>query len=139
MLRNMSPTAVFFIRHAAVAAALSCSMMGVGCAYGEMPQVLRAQVATEASCPDITVSQAPAYTPGFDESQYKVRGCNIERLYTCKNPPGELVKFGAADCSYVAAGTPPKAPADAAPASPGAGGEAEPGLDEPDGAGDTSG
>ena len=137
MLRNMSPTVVLFFRRAAAAAALSCSMMGgVGCAYGEMPQVLRAQVATEASCPDIKVSQAPAYTPGFNESQYKVRGCNIDRLYTCKNPPGELVKFGGADCSYVAAGT-PKAP-DAAPA-PATGGEDEPGLDDADGAGDTSG
>lgn len=130
MLRNMSPTAASILRHAAAAALLSSSLL-TGCAYGEMPQVLRAQVASEAKCPDIEVTQAPAYTPGFDEHQYKVRGCGIDRVYTCKNPADSMVKFGSADCSYVAAGTPKPPGADApAPAAPSDSPDADPGLDD---------
>jgi hypothetical protein len=134
MLRSMSLSAAWSLRHAAAAALFSSSLL-VGCAYGEMPQVLRAQVASEAGCPEIVVQQAPAYM-GMSESQYKVRGCGIERVYTCNNPSGGMVKFGSADCSYVAAGA-PKAPAvDAAPAPGAADPDADPALDEPS---DTSG
>lgn len=86
----------------------------VGCAYGEMRQVLRAQVATEANCPEIQISKVPPYAEGYAENQYKVVGCGIDRVYTC-NDPGGLVKFGNADCKFVAAAA-PKAPAAPAPA-----------------------
>ena len=129
MLRNMSPS---FLRQAASAALISSSLLA-GCAYGEMPQVLRAQVASEANCPDLVVSQAPSFTPGYKENQYKVRGCGIDRVYTCNGESGGLVKFGSADCSYVASGTPPQ-PAAGAPTTPAPGTEpdTEPGLDVED-------
>jgi hypothetical protein len=84
----------------------------VGCAYGEMRQVLRAQVASEADCPELQISKVPAYAEGYAENQYKVLGCGIDRLYTC-NDPGGLVKFGDADCKYVAAAAPKPAAAPA--------------------------
>ena len=129
MLRSMSPTAARSLRHAAAAALFSSSLL-VGCAYGELPQVLRAQVASEAGCPEITVQQAPAYL-GMSASQYNVHGCGIERVYTCKNPTDSLVKFGNADCSYVAAGAPKAAGGESAPpAAPGpVEPDAEPSLD----------
>ena len=98
-----------------------------------MPQVLRAQVATEAKCPEIQVRQAPSYTPGYSANQYIVKGCGMDRVYTCNGDKGGLVKFGSADCSFVAAGAPAQAAPDAAPApGPGPAPDAEPGLDEPD-------
>lgn len=101
----------------------------VGCAYGEMRQVLRAQVASEANCPELRVTKVPAYAEGYTENQYKVLGCGIDRVYTC-NDSGGLVKFGSADCKFVAA-APLRAPAAPAPASDDSGGEEpEPGLDD---------
>ena len=84
----------------------------VGCAYGEMRQVLRAEVASEANCPELQVSKVPAYAEGYAENQYKVVGCGVDRLYTC-NDPGGLVKFGKADCKYVATAVPQPASAPA--------------------------
>jgi hypothetical protein len=88
-----------------------------GCAYGEMRQVLRSQVASEADCPDLVVQKASPYAPGYQPNQYTVRGCGIERVYTCKDDGG-LVKFGSADCTYTktggATGAPAAAPAPAA-------------------------
>lgn len=110
-----------------VALAVGLSELLVGCAYGEMRQVLRAQVASEANCPELQVTKVPAYAEGYTENQYKVSGCGIDRLYTC-NDSGGLVKFGSADCKFVAA-APPKAPAAPAPTSDEGGGE-EPGLDD---------
>jgi len=133
MLRNMSPSVVSLLRRSASTALLSSVLLS-GCAYGEMPQVLRAQVASESKCPEIVVQQAPAFTPGGAANQYTVRGCGIERVYTCNGDKGGLVKFGSADCSYVAAGTP--APAAAQSPGPGAEPDAEPSLgDEDDPAG----
>jgi hypothetical protein len=132
MLRNMSPSVVSLLRRA-VPAALFSSTLLTGCAYGEMPQVLRAQVATESKCSEVVVRQAPSYTPGYSPNQYLVKGCGIDRVYTCNGDKGGLVKFGSADCSFVAAGAPAQAAPGAAP-SPGPSPEpdAEPGLDEPD-------
>jgi hypothetical protein len=90
--------------------AVLLSEMLVGCAYGEMRQVLRAQIASEANCPELQVSKVPAYAEGYAENQYKVLGCGIDRVYTC-NDTGGLVKFGNADCKYVAKAAPkPAAP-----------------------------
>ena len=101
--------------------AVLLSEMLVGCAYGEMRQVLRAQVASEADCPELQVTKVPAYAEGYQENQYKVLGCGIDRLYTC-NDPGGLVKFGDADCKYVAAAA-PKPAAGPAPVDESSGGE----------------
>jgi hypothetical protein len=87
-----------------------------GCAYGEMRQVLRAQVASEADCPELKVTPVPVYAEGYQENQYKVVGCGIDRVYTC-NDSGGLVKFGSADCKFAAK------PAPKAPATPGSGDE----------------
>jgi hypothetical protein len=54
-------------------------------------------------------------------------GCGIDRVYTC-NDPGGLVKFGSADCKFVAA-APLKPVAPPEPSSDDSGGE-EPGLDD---------
>ena len=91
-----------------------------GCAYGELKQVLRAQVAAEASCPDVTVESASAYQPGFKPGQYHVKGCSVDRIYDCPADSG-LVSYGSAPCTFKDA----KAPAAAAPAAE------PPPLDEP--------
>jgi hypothetical protein len=132
MLRNMSPSVASLLRRAAPAAVFS-SLLLTGCVYGEMPQVLRAQVASEAKCSEIEVRQAPAYTPGNAPNQYIVKGCGMDRVYTCNGDKGGLVKFGSADCSFVAARAPAQAAPGAAPApGPSADPDAEPGLDDPD-------
>jgi hypothetical protein len=110
-----------------VALAVCFSELLVGCAYGEMRQVLRAEVASEVNCPELQVTKVPAYAEGYTENQYKVLGCGVDRLYTC-NDSGGLVKFGSADCKFVST-APPKAPAAPAPSSDESGGE-EPGLDD---------
>jgi hypothetical protein len=93
----------------------------VGCAYGEMRQVLRAQVASEANCPELKVSKVPVYAEGYEENQYKVLGCGVDRLYTCQDSGG-LVKYGSADCKYIAAAAPK--PAAPPPVDDSSGGEA---------------
>ncbi|HKU40897.1 MAG TPA: hypothetical protein VJR89_22200 [Polyangiales bacterium] len=103
-----------------------------GCAYGELRQVLRAQVASETSCPDVTVENSPAYQPGYKPGQYRVKGCGVERLYDCPKDTG-LVSYGAKVCTYTDTKAPP-APAPAAdeppPLDEGADAPAEP-LPEP--------
>lgn len=118
----MSHQGVFKLGLTLTSAVLLSEML-VGCAYGEMRQVLRAQVASEADCPELQVSKVPAYAEGYAENQYKVLGCGIDRIYTC-NDPGGLVKFGSADCKYVATAT-PKPAAAPAPADETGGGEME--------------
>jgi hypothetical protein len=96
-----------------------------GCAYGEMPQVLRAEAASETKCASLSVERASAYLPGYEENAWVVRGCGVDRIYTCKDKGG-LVKFGKADCTYKDANQKPAAPA-APPLSPG---DADPSPDE---------
>lgn len=105
----------------AIRAALACGILGSvgGCAYGEMRQVLRAQVATEADCPDLVVQKASPYSQGYQPNQYVVRGCGVDRLYTCKEDDG-LVKFGSADCTYTKRGVPAAAPTPEPAAEPSA-------------------
>jgi hypothetical protein len=121
MLRTMSQHAVSKLGLSITSTLLLGNLL-VGCAYGEMRQVLRAQVASEADCPELKVTKVPAYAEGYAENQYKVVGCGIDRVYTC-NDPGGLVKFGSADCKFVAAAT-PKPAAAPAPAEDSSGDEA---------------
>jgi hypothetical protein len=104
-------TSVFQIRSGAVCVALV--LLGGGCAYGELRQVLRAEVASEADCGEITVVKTSPYAPGYVEGQYLVRGCGVDRIYTCKGDG--LVAFGHANCTYAAGATANKPAAPAAP------------------------
>jgi len=82
-----------------------------GCAYGQMSQVLRAQVASEADCPTVAVKRVSEYAPGYQPNQYSVHGCGIDRVYTCRGKEG-LVAFGSGvtDCTYTSGGPKPAAP-----------------------------
>jgi hypothetical protein len=79
-----------------------------GCAYGEMRYVLRSQVAKESGCADLTVQKQSPYSQNYTPNNYVIRGCGIDRLYTCQDDGG-LVKYGSAQCSYKAANVPPPA------------------------------
>jgi hypothetical protein len=112
-------TSVFQIRSGAVChacwalALVLIGVLGSGCAYGELRQVLRAEVASEADCGEITVVKTSPYAPGYVEGQYLVRGCGVDRIYTCKEDG--LVAFGHANCTYAAGATANKPAAPAAP------------------------
>jgi hypothetical protein len=112
MLRSMAMRVVQNYLLVAVVASLS------GCAYGELNQVIRSQVATEADCADVVVEPTSPYAPGYKPNQYTVKGCGVERVYTCKK--GGLVEYGHADCTFTAGGNAPAKP-DVAPAPPGDG------------------
>jgi hypothetical protein len=72
-----------------------------GCAYGNLKQVLRAQVAAETSCGDVTIEATPLYQPGHKPNQYRVKGCGVDRTYNCPKEDG-LVSYGDDQiCSYV--------------------------------------
>jgi hypothetical protein len=94
-----------------------------GCAYGELRQVLRAQVASETDCGDVTVESSSVYAPGHKPNQFRVRGCGVDRTYDCPKSEG-LVSYGAKVCTYVDS----KSIAAPQPAPPAAG---EPGMAEP--------
>ena len=80
-----------------------------GCAYGELRHVLRAQIASETDCTEVSVTKSPAFLPGYKEHQYVVKGCGVERIYTCQE--GGLTKYGHAPCTYVDSGAAAKPPA----------------------------
>jgi hypothetical protein len=83
-----------------------------------MTQVLRAQVASETDCTTLVVKPTTPYAPNYQPNQYTVRGCNVDRIYTCKGEPG-LVEYGDPDCKFTAGagGAAPQAapPADSEP------------------------
>jgi hypothetical protein len=87
-------------RNGAARVVLSLGLLSGGCAYGELHQVLRAQVASEVDCPDITVEKSSPFMPGYNANQYNVRGCGVDRIYICKGDG--LVKYGHANCTYTA-------------------------------------
>ena len=132
MLRPMLKTAelrvvLFLLTSGAVA-------LG-GCAYGELKQVLRAQVAAETSCGDVTIESSPMYQPGHKPGQYRVKGCGVDRTYNCPKEEG-LVSYGDKICTYVdTKSIKPPEPMPAADPTLDEGGEsldsAEPPADEP--------
>jgi hypothetical protein len=86
-------------------AALTClAVLSIvsGCAYGQMREVLRTQVASEADCPEIQVTKKGLkYFDEDEESdQYKVSGCGVLRTYTCPQKSG-MVKYGSEPCTFV--------------------------------------
>lgn len=95
-----------------------CLLLLAGCAYGELKQVLRAQVAAETNCGDLTVETTPMYQPNHKPGTYRVKGCDVDRTYECPEDDG-LVSYGDKVCKPVAApATPPPV-------------AAEPALDDP--------
>jgi hypothetical protein len=101
-----------------------------GCAYGEMRYVLRSQVAKESGCADLMVQKQSPYAPGYTPNNYVIRGCGIERVYSCQDDGG-LVKYGSAQCSYKATNVPPPAAAPTPATEPG-GPDEGPAPDEDD-------
>lgn len=88
----------------------SCGLVGLalvavvngGCAYGELTQVLRTEVASEVDCPELEIEKKGlAYLDEDPESdQFKVSGCGVLRTYTCPQKDG-LVKYGKLPCTFV--------------------------------------
>ena len=125
MLRRMST------QNLAAVSVFALLVLSGGCAYGELRQVLRAQVASEIDCPDVVVQKSSQFAPGYKENQYTVRGCGVDRIYTCSEDG--MVSYGTTKCSYVAGASATKPAATPAPAPSGAddldapmGGGAEP-------------
>jgi hypothetical protein len=130
-------TSAFQNRSGAACAALALVLVSSGCAYGELRQVLRAEVASEADCPDVVIQKSSPYAPGYKENQYTVRGCGVDRIYTCKDDG--LVPFGHADCTYTAGATAGKPAAAAAAPAPGGGTDSsDPALAPPPPASDSN-
>ena len=73
-----------------------------GCAYGEVSQVLRTQVASEADCPEILVTKKGLkyFDEDLEVDKYMVSGCGMLRTYTCPAEDG-LVKYGSEPCTFV--------------------------------------
>ncbi|MDD9942143.1 MAG: hypothetical protein OXU20_13945 [Myxococcales bacterium] len=85
-------------------AVLTClGLTTSGCAYGELRQVLRNEVASEIDCGAVQVEpRNEAYLKGAREgdNDWKVRGCGVVRTYTC--PPDDgLVQYGSTGCTFV--------------------------------------
>lgn len=84
--------------------ALLSGLAAGGCAYGELRQVLRTEVAAELDCPSITVEprNSEALRGARDgDDQWKVRGCGIVRTYTCAAAGDDMVSYDGSGCSYV--------------------------------------
>lgn len=87
--------------------ALALASLGLGgCAYGELHQVLRAQVASELSCPEVDVEKKGLsyLTDEEENNRYLVTGCGVTRTYTCPEGSG-LVSYDEPVCSFEAGNT----------------------------------
>ena len=95
MLRAM------FVRSSVVSVlVLGCASL-VGCAHGEVRQVIRAQFAAELSCPEVTLKKRDVWYVYESPDQYKVSGCGVMRTYTC--PAGDgLASYDEPACTWVA-------------------------------------
>ena len=73
-----------------------------GCAYGELRQVLRAQVASELDCAEVQIEYKDLRYHEEDTSKerFKVTACGVERTYTCPQDPG-LVSYDEKVCTFV--------------------------------------
>jgi hypothetical protein len=120
-------TSAFRNRSRAAYAVLAFVVLSSGCAYGDLRQVLRAEVASEAKCGEVVVKKQSPFQPGYKENQYLVRGCDVDRIYTCKQEG--LVRYGHADCTYAAGATAMKPPPVAAPTPDSSDPNAEPADD----------
>jgi hypothetical protein len=95
MLRAMKA----YVRTGVLAAGVM-TLLGSGCAYGELRQVLRAEFASETGCREVSIRRRDTWY-AYSENFYKVSGCGQLRSYTC--PAGDgIVKYGSSGCTWVA-------------------------------------
>jgi len=95
MLRAM------FVRSSVVSALVFGCASLVGCAHGEVRQVIRAQFAAELSCPEVTLKKRDVWYVYEGPDQYKVSGCGVMRTYTC--PAGDgMASYDEPACTWVA-------------------------------------
>jgi len=94
MLRAMQARSAF-----SLVLALACVAVS-GCAYGEVRQVIRAQFASELSCPEVTLRRRDIWYSYDGPDQYKVEGCGVMRTYTCPASNG-LVSYDEPACTWV--------------------------------------
>lgn len=81
---------------------VSCALVALasGCAYGPTRQVIRAQFASELSCPEVKLTKRNAWYAEENPNQYKVTGCGVVRTYTCTGDE-ELVSYDEPACTWV--------------------------------------
>jgi hypothetical protein len=121
MLRAMQIRGLLVV--SLVASALP--ILGGGCAYGEVRQVLRAQFASDVGCADVKLKRRDAWYAAENPHQYKITGCGVTRSYTCTQEQAEgLVSYDEPACTWVEG----DADAPKAKVMPTEGGDA---LDEP--------
>jgi hypothetical protein len=96
MLRAMSHRPLL-----AVALGLSV-FAGLGCAYGEVRQVVRAQFASELNCPEVFIIKRDAWYQYENPNQFKVSGCGVMRTYTCPPDSTGRVSYDEPACTWVA-------------------------------------
>jgi len=91
----------------ALAACLLAALFTLsGCAYGQMTQVLRTQVASETDCPETKVVKRQVYD-GAGENEYEVTGCGESRNYVCPADEG-LFSYDEPICTLGADDSKPK-------------------------------
>jgi hypothetical protein len=74
----------------------------VGCAYGEVRQVIRAQFANDTGCAAVKLQKRSTWYAEEDPNQYKVRGCGVVRTYTCADHDlDDLVSYDEPACTWV--------------------------------------
>lgn len=79
-------------------------VVGAGCAYGEVRQVVRAQFASDVDCGEVQVEKkgfAYFQDPSSEQDRYKVVGCGVERTYTCPRDAGLVSYDDEAACTWV--------------------------------------
>jgi hypothetical protein len=84
----------------AVALCLSV-VAGLGCAYGEVRQVVRAQFASELNCPEVFIIKRDAWYQYDNPNQFKVTGCGVMRTYTCPKEDSGRVSYDEPACTWV--------------------------------------
>jgi hypothetical protein len=95
MLRAMSDRPIVVV---ALCVAL-CA--GLGCAYGELRQVVRAQFASELDCPEVFIVKRDAWYQYENPNQFKVTGCGVVRSYTCPPEASGRVSYDEQQCTWV--------------------------------------
>jgi hypothetical protein len=80
---------------------LGCAGL-LGCAYGEVRQVVRAQFAAELNCPEVLIQKRDVWYMYDSPDQYKVSGCGVMRTYTCPADEDGLVSYDEPACTWVA-------------------------------------
>lgn len=95
MLRAMSARPFLVV----VLSMIACA--GLGCAYGEIRQVVRAQFASELDCPEVFIVKRDAWYQYQNPNQFKVKGCGVVRTYTCPPDSDGRVSYDEPACKWV--------------------------------------